>query len=101
MVTADVVGLYPRIPHEAGLKTLEKALNNGTNKKFSTKDLVKMAKFVLKNNYVEFNGKVKQQISGTPIGTKFTPPYAWIFMEKVDVTFVLNLHMSQVKLVSS
>ena len=80
MVTADVVGLYPRIPHEAGLKTLEKALNNGTNKKCSTKDLVKMAKFVLKNNYVEFNGKVKQQISGTAIGTKFallTPECLW------------------------
>ena len=67
--------------HEVGLKTLEKALNNGTNKKFSTKDLVKMAKFVLKNNYVEFNGKVQQQISGTAIGTKLAPPYAWVFMD--------------------
>ena len=62
LVTADVVGLYPSIFHEAGLKALEKALNNRTNKKVSTEDLVKMAKFVLKNNYFEFNGKVKQQI---------------------------------------
>ena len=86
-----ILVLFLRIPswlrqmlwgyHEAGLKTLEKALNNGTNKKFSTKDLVKMAKFVLKNNYVEFNGKVKQQISGTAIGTKLAPPYAWVFMD--------------------
>ena len=28
LVTADVVGLYPSIPHEAGLEALEKALNN-------------------------------------------------------------------------
>ena len=54
LVTADVVGLYPSIPHDAGLKALEKALNNRTNKKVSTEDLVKMAKFVLKNNYFEF-----------------------------------------------
>ena len=47
-------GLYPSIPHEAGLKVLEKSLNDCTNKKVSTEDLVKMAKFVLKNNYFEF-----------------------------------------------
>ena len=32
LVTADVVGLYHSIPHEAGLKALEEALNNRTNK---------------------------------------------------------------------
>ena len=46
MVTADVVGLYPSIPHEAGLKALEKAFNNHTNNKVLTEPLVKMAKFV-------------------------------------------------------
>ena len=30
-----------------------------------------MADFVLKNNYFEFKGQIKQQISGTAIGTKF------------------------------
>ena len=28
MVTADVVGLYPSISHDAGLETLQKALDN-------------------------------------------------------------------------
>ena len=27
LVTADVVGLYPRIPHEAGLRGLREALD--------------------------------------------------------------------------
>ena len=76
LVTADVVGLYPSIPHEAGLKALERTLNNRTNKKVSTEDLVKTAEFVLKNNYFEFNGKVNQQILGAAIGTTFAPPYA-------------------------
>ena len=48
LVTVDVVMLYPSIPHEAGRKAL--ALNNRTNKKVSAENLVKMAKFVLKNN---------------------------------------------------
>ena len=33
-----------------------------------------MAAFVLKNNYFEFESKVKKQISGTALGTKFSPP---------------------------
>ena len=47
-----------------------------------------MAKFVLKNNYFEFNGKVIQQILGTAIETKFAPPYACIYMDKVETSFL-------------
>ena len=93
LVTGDVVGLYRSIPHEEGLKALEKALNNRTNKSISTEDLVKMAKFVLKNNYFKSNSKVKQQISGTAIGTKFTPPYACIFMDEVETSFIETQEM--------
>ena len=93
MVTADVVGLYPSIPHEAGLKAIEKALNNRTNKKVSTEDLVKMAIFVLPNNYFEFNRKVKLQILGTAIGTKFAPPYSSLFMDEVETSFLETQEM--------
>ena len=64
-----------------------------TNKKVLTEDLVKMAKFVLKNNYFEFSGKVKQQISGTAIGTKFAPPYTCIFMDEVETSFLETQEM--------
>ena len=47
-----------------------------------------MAEFVLKNNYFKFNGKVKQQISGTAIGTKFAPTYACVFMDQVEIDFL-------------
>ena len=39
-----------------------------------------MLDFVLKNNYFEFNGKVKQQLSGSSSETKRAPPYAFIFI---------------------
>ena len=60
LVTADVVGLYPSIPHEAGLKALKEALDKRENKNMATNDLIRMAEFVLKNNYFKFNGQVKQ-----------------------------------------
>ena len=47
-----------------------------------------MADFVLKNNFFEFNGEVKRQKSETAIGTKFSPPYAYIFMDEVELEFL-------------
>ena len=87
-VTAGVVGLYPNIPHEAGLKSLKEALDRRRQKKISTEDLVKMAEFVLKNNYFEFDRSVYQQVSGTAIGIKFAPPYACIFMDRRGNSFL-------------
>ena len=39
LVTADVVGLYPSIPHEAGLRALKEVLDRRKEKKISTEDL--------------------------------------------------------------
>ena len=39
LVTADVVALYPSIPHEAGLQALEEALENRNHKFLLTNSL--------------------------------------------------------------
>ena len=57
LVTADVMSLYPNIPHQAGLKALNEALEKRDIKKIPTEDLVKMAEFVLNNNIFEVNSK--------------------------------------------
>ena len=88
LVTADVVGLYPNIPHNAGLNALSNMLEAREHKAVSNEDLVKMARFVLENNYFEFNGDFKKQISGTAIGTKFALPYACIFMDDLETKFL-------------
>ena len=74
--------------HEPGLQALEQALETRNHKQISTDRLVKMAQFVLKNNFFEFNNDVFQQISGTAIGTKFAPPYACIFMDQIETNFL-------------
>ena len=88
LVTADVVRLYPSIPHEAGLRALREALEKQDKKCIPTEDLVKMAEFVLKNNFFESNSKIKLQVSGTTISTKFAPPYACLFMDKFEISFL-------------
>ena len=58
------------IPHNAGLnQALSNMLQAKQHKAVSTDDLVKMAHFVLENNYLEFSDDVKKQISGKAIGT--------------------------------
>ena len=47
-----------------------------------------MVVFIVRNNYFEFNEKVKKQISGTVIGTKFAPPYVCIYMDQVETEYL-------------
>ena len=72
---------------EAGLGALIEALGKRTRKEIPTENLIKMAEFVLKNNFFEFDANVYQQISGTAIGKKFERPYACIFMDQLETKF--------------
>ena len=60
LVTADVVGLYPSIPHDGGLEILRKQYDKFKDKMVPTQDIIKMADFVLKNNIFEFDCKFYQ-----------------------------------------
>ena len=64
------MGLYPSIPREAGVKALREVLDKREKHSTPKSELIRMADFVLKNNYFEFNGQIKQHISGTAIDTK-------------------------------
>ena len=88
LVTADVVHPYPSILHKAALEALRRRLNKRETFQIPTEDIVQMPEFVLKNNFIEFNGEVKRQKSGTEIGTIFAPPYACIFMDGVETEFL-------------
>ena len=81
LVTADVVGLYPSIPHKEGILALKSKLEEQTSSKIPTNDLVKLAEFVLKNNFFEFNNEIKQQIKYCHW---FAPPYACVYVDKTE-----------------
>lgn len=76
------------IPHNAGLKALKNALDKRENSPNPTKKIARVAKFFLKINFFEFNGAVKEQKSGTAIGTKCAPSYACTFMNEFETKFI-------------
>ena len=88
LVAVDIVGLYPSISHRAGLKALKNPLGMNEQKHISIETLINMVEFVLKNSLFEFNGSVKQQVSGTAIGAKYASTYACTFMDKVETEFL-------------
>ena len=94
MVTADVVGLYPSIPHADGMEILSAKLEECEDKSIATEDLLQMARFVLRNKFFKFDSDIKQQISGTAIGTKFATPYACIFMDKFERDFLKTQNLN-------
>ena len=83
----DVVGLYPHIPHDEGLKSIE-AIGKYCDKVSESlvvlvEELVDLAKIILENNYFEFDDNIYGQKLGTAIRTKFTPSFANIFMSQL------------------
>ena len=72
--------LYPSIPHDGNLGVLRTQYDKFKNKVVLTEDTIKMADFVVKNNFFEFDRKFYQQLYVTAIGTKSVPPYACKFM---------------------
>ena len=53
----------------------------------------KMGEFMFKNNYFKFGTKIKQQISGNAVETKFVPQYMCIFMNDLEIKFLKGQHL--------
>ena len=64
---------------------MREVLAKGEQKRIAITKLVQIAKFVLKNNFCEFNGQIKQQISGIATGIKRAK-----FMDKIVKEFLKN-----------
>ena len=43
-----------------------------------------LARFILENNYFEFDGSIYKQKLGTAIGTTFAPAFANMFMSELE-----------------
>ena len=87
MVSMDVVGLYPHIPHDEGLDAIRHSLNGRLNQEIPTSLIFDLAELVLKNNF-DFNANHYSQTLGTAIGTKMVPAYANLFMDRLERTLI-------------
>ena len=80
------MGLYPNTPHNVGLSS-ERSTRQVETEKSSYRGSHANGRVFLKNVFFEFNNQIKQQLSGTAIGAKCAPTYAFIFMDKAETEF--------------
>ena len=83
-VVLDVNALYPSVPQEEGLRTLEKALDCRQDQSVPTHFLTKLMKLVLTMNTFVWDTKLFNQKEGTAIGTRAAPTFAGIFMGDLE-----------------
>ena len=58
-----------------------------------TLSLLELAEIVLKNNIFHFSEKTLKHLGCTAIGTKFTPPYAIIFMADLEERILKDIEL--------
>ena len=69
---------------------MSSCLNKREDHSVSTESLCQLAEIILKHNYFENGQELYHQLLGTPIGTKFAPNYANLFMAGIEVKYFNN-----------
>lgn len=80
MVTIDVSSLYTSIPHQDGIKAVERTLNQARHLPIPLQTILEMVEMTLTMNTFKFKNSYYHQVQGTAMGTKMAPSYANIFM---------------------
>lgn len=90
-VSCDVIGLYPSIPHEAAIGTLSKFIKNHSRYNEATNQfIISAAAFLLRHNYFSFDGQFYVQQCGAPMGGKYSPSLANIYVAGWEEIFLYS-----------
>jgi hypothetical protein len=95
LMSLDVKSLYPSIPIKKGIdeiiKFLAEKIDDVDTLGISIDNIRIALEFVCTNYEVEFNNKSYLQTNGIPMGARFAPPFAIIYMAAVEITAIRNL----------
>ena len=70
LVTIDVKSLYTNIPHNEGIQSLNRTMEESDIHPMKKLFICRLANLVLTKNYFEFNNKLYRQTQGTAMGTR-------------------------------
>ena len=95
LMSLDVKSLYPSIPINKGIEEIIKFLAEKIDEVdtlgISLTNIKLALEFVCTNYEVEFNNKAYLQTNGIPMGARFAPPFAIIYMAAIEVMAIHNL----------
>ena len=95
-VSLDVVNLYPSIPIDEAINAVldfaKLFWNKIDNFGFSIEELSRCLSFISYNYEVQFQDRTYLQIKGCPMGAHFSPPFAIIFMHRIETEALRRLN---------
>ena len=92
IVCCDVISLYTSIPTQLGIEALDywlTKLSSLVDSRFTKSFVLESVRFILENNFFEFNGTIWHQLCGTAMGKSFAPPYACLTMGYLEETILI------------
>ena len=101
LLSCDIVSLYSSIPLDLGLEALEywiDKLRSEIPARFTKDFILNLARFVLDNNFMEFDGDIYHQMIGTSMGSIFAPDYACLtvgYLEETKLYPSLRSHFDE------
>ena len=91
VLCCDIIGLYTSIPNELGLQASEywvDKLRHLIPARFTKDFIMEGIKFVLENNYFNFNNETWHQLVGTAMGKEVASPYACLTVGFLEETIL-------------
>ena len=87
-ISLDVSNLYPSIPLQHGVEVVSSFLkthwNDIDNDGLKYDDITNCLNFLCYNYYIQYNNVTYRQIKGCPMGARFSPPFAIIYMYHIE-----------------
>jgi hypothetical protein len=84
LLTADVASLYPSIPIEEGIETVQEVLQDFQMPTALLTIVIAALRLVLTNNYFTFLDQIYHQLRGTAMGTPVAPAFAILFLYALE-----------------
>ncbi|CAF1391920.1 unnamed protein product [Rotaria sordida] len=97
LCTIDVVDLYTMIPQVEGVLTLKKMLDHLNLKQIQglkTEVIIRLARFVVQNNYFKYDGQFYHQIKGGAMGSPLTLTIANCYMYFFEQNIIKQINNS-------
>lgn len=94
-MSLDVEKLYPSIPISKGIEynitTISSHYEEIDNFKIEISDLENMLRFLCYNYEISYDGRIYRQVKGVPMGCRFAPAFAIIFLHHVETKALQSL----------
>ena len=97
LCTIDILDLYTMIPQIEGVLSLKKMLDYLQLKQVNglkIETIIRLARFVIKNNYFKYNGQYYHQIRGGAMGSPLTLTIANCYMFFFEQNIIKQIHNS-------